>query len=270
MRMNNDQYTSIAAPTEGLFKDKGSRFIAFALPVSGEEEVKEAVDNARKKYHDARHVCYAYRLGANGGRENGGSGTGGPGPDALGGDRLGADGIGGAGLAAGIGGAGLAAGIGGAGLLAGKWRMNDDGEPSGSAGRPILGQIDSYGLSDILIIVVRYFGGIKLGIPGLINAYRSAAADALSKAQIIEKTVCLTLTATFPYEKMGEVMKLTKSTRGTGGGSSAGGEGIRVLNLEMDTLCRITLSVPLSQAPAIRQCPCLTFEESGNLLKRLI
>ena len=200
--MNSDQYTSIAAPTEGLFKDKGSRFIAFALPVSSEEEVKEAVDNARKKYHDARHVCYAYRLGAN--NE--------------------------------------------------KWRMNDDGEPSGSASRPILGQIDSYGLSDILIIVVRYFGGIKLGIPGLINAYRSAAADALSKAQIIEKTVCLTLTATFPYEKMGEVMKLTKAARGTG-------EGIRVLDLEMDTPCRITLSVPLSQVPAIRQNPCLCFEE---------
>lgn len=245
MGMNNDQYTSIAAPTEGLFKDKGSRFIAFALPVSSEEEVKDVVDNARKKYHDARHVCYAYRLGANGGRENGGAGTGGPGPDALGGDRLGADGIGGA---------GLAAGIGEAGLLAGKWRMNDDGEPSGSAGRPILGQIDSYGLSDILIIVVRYFGGIKLGIPGLINAYRSAASDALSKAQIIEKTVCLTLTATFPYEKMGEVMKLTKAPRGTG-------EGIRVLNLEMDTPCRITLSVPLSQVPIIRQSPWLSFEE---------
>ena len=220
MGMNNDQYTSIAAPTEGLFKDKGSRFIAFALPVSGEEEVKDAVDNARKKYHDARHVCYAYRLGANGGREG-----------------ASAEGSGGE-----------------AGLLAGKWRMNDDGEPSGSAGRPILGQIDSYGLSDILIIVVRYFGGIKLGIPGLINAYRSAAADALSKAQIIEKTVCLTLTATFPYEKMGEVMKLTKASRGTG-------EGIRVLNLEMDTPCRITLSVPLSQVPIIRQSPWLGFEE---------
>ncbi len=221
MGMNNDQYTSIAAPTEGLFKDKGSRFIAFALPVSGEEEVKEAVDNARKKYHDARHVCYAYRLGANGGRENVASAEG-PG--------------------------------GGAGLLAGKWRMNDDGEPSGSAGRPILGQIDSYGLRDILILVVRYFGGIKLGIPGLINAYRSAASDALSKAQIIEKTVCLTLTATFPYEKMGEVMKLTKASRGTG-------EGVRVLNLEMDTPCRITLSVPLSQVPIIRQSPWMGFEE---------
>ena len=212
--MNSDQYTSIAAPTEGLFKDKGSRFIAFALPVSNEEEVKEAVDQARKKYHDARHVCYAYRIGADG----------------------------------------LAAALGGAGLLTGKWRMNDDGEPSGSAGRPSLGQIDSYGLSDILIIVVRYFGGIKLGIPGLINAYRSAAADALSKAQIIEKNVCLTLTATFPYEKMGEVMKLTKTSRGTG-------EGIRVLNLEMDTPCRITLSVPLSQVPIIRQSPWLGFEE---------
>lgn len=228
--MDSDQYTSIAAPTEGLFKDKGSRFIAFALPVSGEEEVKEAVDQARKKYHDARHVCYAYRLGAD--------------------DQ--------------------------------KWRANDDGEPSGSAGRPILGQIDSYGLSDILIIVVRYFGGIKLGIPGLINAYRSAAADALSRAQIIEKTVCLTLTATFPYEKMGEVMKLAKAPRGTGGkpgvgpggglggrpsgggpggGQAAKGDSIRVLNLEMDTPCRITLSVPLSQVPIIRQNPWLSFEE---------
>ena len=218
--MNSDQYTSIAAPTEGLFKDKGSRFIAFALPVSSEDDVKEAVDNARKKYHDARHVCYAYRLGANGGRE--GASAEGPGDEA--------------------------------GLLAGKWRMNDDGEPSGSAGRPILGQIDSYGLSDILIIVVRYFGGIKLGIPGLINAYRSAAADALSKAQIIEKTVCLTLTATFPYEKMGEVMKLTKAPRGTS-------ESVRVLNLEMDTPCRITLSVPLSQVPIIRQNPYLVIED---------
>ena len=151
--------------------------------------------------------------------------------------------------------------------------MNGDVEPSGIAGRHILGQIDSYGLSDILIIVVRYFGGIKLGIPGLINAYRSAAADALSQAQIIEKTVCLTLTATFPYEKMGEVMKLTKSTRGPGGGpagglggrpsggSAAGSEGIRILNLEMDTPCRITLSVPLSQVPSIRQNPWLSFEE---------
>ena len=215
--MDSDQYTSIAAPTEGLFKDKGSRFIAFALPVSGEEEVKEAVDQARKKYHDARHVCFAYRLGAD--------------------DQ--------------------------------KWRANDDGEPSGSAGRPILGQIDSYGLSDILIIVVRYFGGIKLGIPGLINAYRSAAADALSRAQIIEKTVCLTLTATFPYEKMGEVMKLTKAPRGPGGkpgvgpggGQAAKGDSIRVLNLEMDTPCRITLSVPLSQVSIIRQNPWLSFEE---------
>lgn len=229
--MNSDQYTSIAAPTEGLFKDKGSRFIAFALPVSSEEEVREAVEQARKKYHDARHVCYAYRLGANGGRE--GASAEGPGPNGL--DE--------------------------AGLLTGKWRMNDDGEPSGSAGRPILGQIDSYGLSDILIIVVRYFGGIKLGIPGLINAYRSAAADALSRAQIIEKTVCLTLTATFPYEKMGEVMKLTKSARGPGGGQAAKGDSIRILNLEMDTPCRITLSVPLSLVPAIRQCPCLIFEE---------
>lgn len=249
--MTTDRYKSIAAPAEGLFKDKGSRFIAFALPVSGEEDIKEALERLRKEYHDARHICYAYRIGADGGRENGSAGTGRPGPDAAGEAGLGAD------------------GFGGAGLLTGKWRVNDDGEPSGTAGRPILGQIDTYGLSDILIAVVRYFGGIKLGVPGLINAYRSAAADALFRAQIIEKTVCLTLTATFSYEKMGEVMKLTKSIRGTGGGPGVGpgggqaakGDSVRVLNLEMDTPCRITLSVPLSQVPAIRQCPWLTFEE---------
>ena len=114
----NDTYKSIAEPAEGLFKDNGSRFIALAYPVESEAEVKEIVQRLKKEYHDARHHCYAYRLG-------------------LGGEP---------------------------------WRANDDGEPSGSAGRPILGQIDSAGLSDILGVVVRYFGGIKLGIPGLIRA----------------------------------------------------------------------------------------------------
>ncbi len=108
-----DSYKSIAAPSEGLFKDNGSRFIALAYPVETEEEVKEIVASLRKEYHDARHHCYAYRIG----------------------------------------------------LKGDVWRASDDGEPSGSAGRPILGQIDSLGLSDILVVVVRYFGGIKLGIP---------------------------------------------------------------------------------------------------------
>lgn len=193
-----DQYKSIESPAEGLFKDKGSRFIAFALPVRDETEIKEALERLRKEYHDARHICFAWRIGVDGGRETAGGGT-----------------------------------------PVGKWRLSDDGEPSGTAGRPILGQIDSYGLSDILIAVVRYFGGIKLGVPGLINAYRSAAADALARACVCNKVACESLTGTFPYERMGEVMKRTK----------AGGD-IRILDLSVDTPCRITLSVPRSQADA--------------------
>ena len=131
----NDTYKSISMPSKGLFKDNGSRFIALAYPVESEEEIKEIVSSLKKEYHDARHHCYAYRLGLDGS----------------------------------------------------KWRANDDGEPSGSAGRPILGQIDSAGLSDILVVVVRYFGGIKLGIPGLIRAYKTSTADALSRAETCDK-----------------------------------------------------------------------------------
>ena len=130
-----DTYSGIAAPAEGLFKDNGSRFIAFAYPVETEAQVKEIVQSLKKEYHDARHHCFAYRLGYKGD----------------------------------------------------VWRASDDGEPSGSAGRPILGQIDSLGLSDVLVVVVRYFGGIKLGIPGLIRAYKTSTADALGKAQIVQK-----------------------------------------------------------------------------------
>ena len=130
-----DAYRSIAARSEGLFKDNGSRFIALAFPVEAEDQVREIVASLRKEYHDARHHCYAYRLGYRGDR----------------------------------------------------FRANDDGEPSGSAGRPILGQIDSMGLSDVLVVVVRYFGGIKLGIPGLIRAYRTSTADALGRAEIVGK-----------------------------------------------------------------------------------
>lgn len=153
-----DTYNSIIAPSEGLFKDKGSRFIALAYPVETEAEIKLLVDAARKKYHDARHHCYAYRLG-----------------------------------------------------LEGKvWRANDDGEPSGSAGRQILGQIDSAGLSDVLVIVVRYFGGIKLGIPGLIRAYKTSAEDALSKASRIEKVAGEWYRLQFKYESLPQVMKFLK------------------------------------------------------------
>ena len=153
-----DTYTSIASVAEGLFKDNGSRFIAKAYPVETEEEVKAVLDGLRKEYHDARHHCYAYRLGLNGE----------------------------------------------------KWRANDDGEPSGSAGRPILGQIDSAGLSDILVVVVRYFGGIKLGIPGLIRAYRTSTADALSSARTVEKVAGNSWRVEFPYLSMNPVMKVVK------------------------------------------------------------
>ena len=153
-----DSYRSIPASAEGLFKDNGSRFISFAFPVETEEEVKDIVADLKKKYHDARHHCYAYRLG----------------------------------------------------YLGDKFRANDDGEPSSSAGRPILGQIDSRGLSDVLVVVVRYFGGIKLGIPGLIRAYKTSTAEALDKAGSVEKIAGKWFGLRFGYESMNSVMKVLK------------------------------------------------------------
>ncbi len=153
-----DAYKSIAGPSEGLFKDNGSRFIALAYPVETEEEVREIVSRLRKEYHDARHHCYAYRLG----------------------------------------------------YKRDVFRASDDGEPSGSAGRPILGQIDSLGLSDVLVVVVRYFGGIKLGIPGLIRAYKTSSADALSQAAVIEKIAARRFRLHFDYLSMNAVMKVLK------------------------------------------------------------
>jgi len=153
-----DTYRSIGAPSEGLYKELGSRFIALAYPVETEEQVKAIVSSLRKEYHDARHHCYAYRLG-----------------------HLGAE-----------------------------FRASDDGEPSGSAGRPILGQIDSAGLSDVLVVVVRYFGGIKLGVPGLIRAYKSATADAIASAEVVEKVAGLPFRVRFDYLDMNGVMKVLK------------------------------------------------------------
>lgn len=153
-----DTYKSIPGSAEGLFKDNGSRFISFAFPVETEDEVKEIVGRLRKEYHDARHHCYAYRLG----------------------------------------------------YLGDRFRANDDGEPSGSAGRPILGQIDSRGLSDVLVVVVRYFGGIKLGIPGLIRAYKTSTAEALDKAGAADKTAGNRYRLTFSYDVLPQVMKILK------------------------------------------------------------
>lgn len=187
----NDTYISISSPSEGLFKDNGSRFIAFAYPVETEEEIKELVSALKKEYHDARHHCYAYRLG----------------------------------------------------LKGDVWRANDDGEPSGSAGRPILGQIDSAGLSDILVVVVRYFGGIKLGIPGLIRAYKTSTADALSCAKQVQKIAGTWYRITFDYSQMQAVMKVVKDMdlpqRGQDFGTECSME-VRVRkSLEADFLERI-------------------------------
>ena len=153
-----DTYRSIPGQAEGLFKDKGSRFMSLAYPVESEEEVKVIVNGLKKKFHDARHHCYAYRLGC----------------------------------------------------LGDRFRANDDGEPSSSAGKPILGQIDSRGLSDVLVVVVRWFGGIKLGIPGLVKAYRAASADALDKAGTVEKIAGKWYRLSFGYEDMNQVMKALK------------------------------------------------------------
>ena len=156
----SDTYKTIIAPTEGIYKEKGSKFLSFAIPVSSADEVKEIVKNYRKEYYDSRHVCYAYMLGA---------------------DRK-------------------------------EFRANDDGEPSGTAGRPILGQINSRELTNILVIVVRYFGGILLGTGGLVVAYKEATTDALDQAEVIEKTVDETISIVFDYVLMNEVMRIIKDT----------------------------------------------------------
>ena len=153
-----DSYKTIAEPSEGIYTEKRSKFIAIALPVRSVEEVKNYLEVYQKKYYDARHVCYAYMLGAE--RKN--------------------------------------------------FRANDNGEPSGTAGRPILGQINSHELTDILIIVVRYFGGIKLGTSGLIVAYKTAAAEAIAAARVVERTVDDELIVVFEYPFMNDVMRIVK------------------------------------------------------------
>lgn len=156
--MESDRYKTIKSFAQGLYKEKGSRFLAFAFPISEVEEVKPIIDKIRKEHHEARHHCYAYMLGNK--REI--------------------------------------------------WRANDDGEPSGTAGRPILGQINSFELTNILIVVTRYFGGTLLGVSGLINAYRSAAESVIRNSEIIERTVQEFYEIIYPYVLMNDVMKILK------------------------------------------------------------
>ncbi len=156
--MFDDTYKTLAAPSEGIYKEKGSKFLAFAYPVRTQEEIKSHLERLRKEYFDARHHCYAYILG--------------PRKDAF--------------------------------------RANDDGEPSGTGGRPIHGQILSADLTDTLIVVVRYFGGILLGASGLANAYKAAARDAIDHATIIEKTIDIRYRLHFEYALMNDVMRIIK------------------------------------------------------------
>ncbi|HAF30263.1 MAG TPA: YigZ family protein [Bacteroidales bacterium] len=174
-----DEYLTISKPSEGLFKDRGSKFLAFAYPVSSEEEIKAIQEQLRSDYHDARHHCYAYMLG----------------PEKE------------------------------------IFRINDDGEPSSTAGKPILGQIRSFDLTNILIVVIRYFGGTKLGVGGLINAYKTAAEEALKNAKIIKKTLHDIYVLKYEYPEMNEVMRIMKE------------EQIEHIDQNFELSCSITLSL---------------------------
>lgn len=182
--MEPDTYRTIKQKSDGVFRDRGSKFMAFAFPVYSIDEIKEKLDELRREYHDARHHCYAYRLGA-------------------------------------------AKEI---------FRVNDDGEPAGSAGNPILGQIRSNDLSNILIVVVRYFGGTLLGVGGLINAYRTAAANAIQAAAIITATEQDLLEIRFPYSKMNQIMKIIRD------------EGMKIQEQDFTETCRVRALIRKNRA----------------------
>ena len=183
MNSISDTYRSIAAPSKGIYKELGSKFLAFAHPIETEEEAKNIIAALRKEYFDARHHCFAWRLGL----------TGEP------------------------------------------YRFSDDGEPSSTAGRPIHGQLLRRELRAILVVVVRYFGGVKLGVPGLIRAYRTATQDALANATIMEKVAGEHFTIQFGYLQMNDVMKALKDM------------GITPLKQEFDLDCRMEVRVRLNQ-----------------------
>ena len=189
MNAISDTYRSIAAPAKGIYKELGSKFLAFAHPVETEDQAKEILAAVRKEYFDARHHCFAWRLGL----------TGEP------------------------------------------YRLSDDGEPSSTAGRPIHGQLLSQELSDILVVVVRYFGGVKLGVPGLIRAYRTATQDALANARIVEKVAGQHFTLKFGYLQMNDVMKVLKDM------------GITPLRQSFDLDCSLEVRVRLSQIEDFRK-----------------
>lgn len=175
----DDTYRTIAEPSTGLYREKGSKFIALATPVSTEDMVRNTLEALREEYHDARHHCYAYIIGAKGDR----------------------------------------------------WRLNDDGEPSGTAGKPIHGQLLSFNLTNALVVVVRYFGGTKLGVSGLINAYKTASSDALTKAKIVTRTVDNIYRISFGYLVMNDIMRIVKDMH------------LDMVEQQFDNSCYVNISV---------------------------
>lgn len=201
-----DTYKTIEEQGEGIYTEKRSKFLAFAIPVTTVEQVKEQVEIYQKKYYDARHVCYAYRLGERGEQE----------------------------------------------------RSNDNGEPSGTAGKPILGQIHSKELTNVLVIVVRYFGGVKLGTSGLIVAYRLAAAEALEAIPHIEKTINSEITLRFSYPLLNDVLRIVKE------------EAPKVVEQVFDNECVVRLSMRLSRMPRlIERYEKLVISSKGDLIIEL-
>ena len=186
--MTTDEFKTISNVGEGTYSEKRSKFLAFSHHVETEEQVKDIVAQYRKKYYDARHVCYAYMLGA---------------------ERQ-------------------------------VFRANDDGEPSSTAGKPILGQINSNELTDILIVVVRYYGGVNLGTCGLIVAYKTAAAEAIAASEIEIRQVEELVTYNFPYVMMNDVMRVVKEMKP------------RIVNQVYDNTCEITLSIRKSEAEQLK------------------
>lgn len=183
-----DTYISISGESNGSYREKASRFLSLAVPVTSEEEVKRKLEEIRKAYYDANHHCFAYRLGKTGET----------------------------------------------------YRYSDDGEPSGTAGRPIHGQILSRGLSDVLVVVTRYFGGTKLGVPGLINAYRTAASEALDHAEKVEILITDSLEIVFEYPKMNDAMRILKDS------------GVNILHIESGERCTIRFTVRKSRSEEIQ------------------
>ena len=195
--MFSDKYKEIKSATTGVYKEKGSKFIAYSFPVHSEENVKEKLEEVKKLEHSARHHCYAYILK----------------PDKS------------------------------------AQRANDDGEPSSTAGKPILGQILSNDLTNILIVVVRYFGGVKLGVPGLIRSYKTAALDAISNSEIITKIIKEQFAVSFKYPQMNDVMRLVKEYN------------LEVVNTDFQIECNLIFAVAKSKSEEVVE----TFKKNYEL-----